>query len=435
MHIINIGTSIKSSSHYKVSNTSFLSGITFLDAELIFWNVSKSYNEMPISNKNSNIMAQFAKCIKNRKDEFDEFFEIGRTLIIIKPDFRDYVYRNGNQETKINFIDALGIKKPILKPVKGHVLEPIRDDHTEHFLYECKEYLSYTSKIVKSSGIPLLFIKDTKYIVAEYYNVKNGKIIILPDISFNPKREVEETNNFIHYTEGFIRSLKQKSVAKLEIPDWVDNYSFDIEKSESENYVKLNDKLCELKKSLNKSKELLNKYRFLKALFSSDGETLEKAVEFILKEIGFDIEKYKEKNRTDLIIKTKSKVAVFEIKGLTKSAKEQNAAQLEKWVSSYHVENGIEPKGILVVNTYKKLKLEERTDIDFPKQMLTYVNRKEQAIITGLQLLSIYLDFKTKKINKKKIESLLFDTIGEIIYKEHPMDLIQKINNDEEETT
>jgi len=61
-----------------------------------------------------------------------------------------------------------------------------------------------------------------------------------------------------------------------------------------------------------------------------------------------------------LILDYKGKIAVVEVKGLGKSAAENNAAQLEKWVSEYYLTKGIKPKGILIVNAYKDVPFKEQ---------------------------------------------------------------------------
>ena len=58
------------------------------------------------------------------------------------------------------------------------------------------------------------------------------------------------------------------------------------------------------------------------------------------------------KGRSDIIAKYGEVAIVAEIKGVTKSAAEKHAAQLEKWVAQYIEENEVSPKGMLIVNGF-----------------------------------------------------------------------------------
>lgn len=116
--------------------------------------------------------------------------------------------------------------------------------------------------------------------------------------------------------------------------------------------------------------------------------------------------------RDDLIIKYNEKIAVIEVKGVSKSAAEKHVTQLEKWVSEYHLKNEIKAKGILVINAFKDVPLSERKEKPFPDQMLPYSQKREHCLITGLQLLGLYLDCKNNPIKKEEIIEILFCTDG-----------------------
>ena len=431
MHILNIGLDLKTSPRFKVRKTSFLSGPTLLDADIIFWNVNSSYNNVfPGGYRNINetdknlAIANLEKAINNRKKELEEFFKIGRTLVITNPIFHRYEYKfkNGEENKILDYINCINIPKPNFESVYGENMKTIQEDFVSSFYRTNKRKLKYILKITKSSGIPLMFIKDTNYLVSEFYKVNNGYVLILPDVlSFSSPSESEV---FISSTLELIENLpKLERDSPRDIPDWVEEYTLDGESKELEKETKLLEKLKATQTSIEKTRENLSNFNFLKALFASNGDTLEQAVEFIFQEFGFDIDP-SEPNRDDLILKVDKKVAVVEIKGLSKSAAEKNAAQLQKWVTNYHLANDFNPKGILIVNTFRNEKLENRKNVDFPNQMLAYTTRMEHCLITGIQLLCIYLDFKAKKIKKNEIVKLLFDTIGEVKYTNNILEYI-----------
>lgn len=192
MNIININTQIISAENNNVTNTSFLSDDSLLDAELIFWDISKSYEYLPgssglnINNNYHKLAKEYKKLIAIRKNEFEEFFNIGRTLIITSPDFRIYEYKStiNHDKVTLDFIDSLEINKPIVEPKKGSNMEPLDEEHIKTFYSKSKQNLKFNFKIKKSIGNPLLYIKDTKHVVGEYYKIRNGIIIILLQFKF-----------------------------------------------------------------------------------------------------------------------------------------------------------------------------------------------------------------------------------------------------------
>ena len=116
--------------------------------------------------------------------------------------------------------------------------------------------------------------------------------------------------------------------------------------------------------------------------------------------------------RDDLILKFEGRVAVAEVKGVTKSAQEKHAAQLEKWVSEYFTEHGVHPKGILIVNPYCNLPLDKRTEQAFPNQMLKYSTNREHCLLTTVQLLGILLTTWDRPEIRPEIVRSIFDNVG-----------------------
>lgn len=431
MNIISIKIPLQSVAKYIVTNTNFFSNVTFLDAELIFWDVFSSYDIFPENIEKVHATSQerlnnWKQTIQRRKREFDEFFNIGRTLIITSPKFLRYKYKipGSTEITYIDYIDCLNIDKPQYESISGKNIKTIPEDFIDTFYELNKKNFIYNLKIVNPKGYPLMYIKDTKYVVAEFFRVKNGLIIIFPKIQPVPKNKVQSLP-FFNTVIDFVKKLSAFSTpGSNEIPVWVNKYVLPEEREEIVELSELNEKLEKTEAEINERKKNLLNYRFLKALFASDGGTLETVVGLVLREIGFEIEK-PANNRDDLIIRTGKKIAIVEVKGLKKSAAEKNAAQLQKWVSSYHAEKGDNPKGILIVNTFKNVRIENRKEADFPNQMIPYAKRMNHCLITGLQLLCIYLDFKSKKLKKKEIVDMFFNTDGELKYKENPMELIE----------
>jgi hypothetical protein len=104
--------------------------------------------------------------------------------------------------------------------------------------------------------------------------------------------------------------------------------------------------------------------------------------------------------------------AVVEFKGKAKSAAESDSAQLEKWVTEYHLENGVHPKGILVVNAWRDKPLPDRSQAAFPNQMLGYAEARGHCLVTGMQLLGAWLDVEKRSGRAIQIARALFKCSG-----------------------
>jgi hypothetical protein len=149
---------------------------------------------------------------------------------------------------------------------------------------------------------------------------------------------------------------------------------------------------------------LLKKY---KGLFTSTGEQLENTVKEVFEKLGFQMLPTI-KGRADIIAKYKDTDVVVEIKGLTKSASEENTMQLEKWVIEFREAEKRIPKSILLVNAFLKLPLEERKEKVFPSQMQKLSKGRGQCLITTTQLLCLFIEISNNpKCKEARIAELL----------------------------
>ena len=102
----------------------------------------------------------------------------------------------------------------------------------------------------------------------------------------------------------------------------------------------------------------------------------------------------------------------MEIKGLTGSAAEKNAAQLEKWASDFIDKNEKSAKPLLVVNAFRELPLEQRTEVAFPNQMLSYSKSRNHCLITTTQLLCLFIEITENPDCKDERINELLTTVG-----------------------
>jgi len=85
---------------------------------------------------------------------------------------------------------------------------------------------------------------------------------------------------------------------------------------------------------------------------------------------------------------------------------------LEKWVSGHFEQTGIEPKGLLIVNAFCDMPLDDRAEEAFPDQMRAYAARKSLCLLTSSQLLAILLACRAEPNCKERLVEEILDTVG-----------------------
>lgn len=89
-----------------------------------------------------------------------------------------------------------------------------------------------------------------------------------------------------------------------------------------------------------------------------------------------------------------------------------NAIQprIEEWILDYHVNTGVKPKGVLLVNAFREKPIVERTEPVFPKQMLDYSISREHCLISTTQFLCMFINCRNNKKSKEIIMEFIKTT-------------------------
>lgn len=420
-----------------ISHVLFRSTMSLLDYDLVLWDPSflfDDYSESPyqptyggykrLSNDES---VHLVDELNRRKTEMCDLLDNGRPLVIFVPTPTSIYYWTGQTEysgsgrnqkstsilKKFELNDALPVS--IIESVSsdGDSIEFRGDTVFKTYWDRMKEYHYFSAYFKSDIGKPFLFVKGTGKSVGTLVKTKKSFILLLPSINPNgdTKKETREiSKNFLEALQDLIKKLQMEQ-GDFSLPSWTDQYQLPEEKDQIKNLFEQESKLKELIDVISREKEKLNKLKEYKLLFSGTGKSLELVVKKIFEEIGFTVKEGKI-GRDDLILNYKGKIAVAEIKGLTKSASEANAAQLEKWVMEYLTENSIHPKGILIINTYNNLPLKDRKKEDFPHQMLKFSGNREHCLVTTIQLLGLFLKVKEDPNQRDTLIDELFNTVG-----------------------
>jgi hypothetical protein len=417
----------------------FNSPVSFLDYEFLVWNPARLFYEYETDfeyskykgyrNLNDDDSARITEDIARRKSEILELINLGRTVVIFLPPPDKCYYATG--ETTFSGTGRSRVTQRIVNSLELYSIIPVKNliataaegknvdfrggEPFRTYWTKVKDIHYYSAYLTNPIGKPFLFVKGTTKAIGTWIPTQKGVLLLLPPIY--PEEYCKTKKDFSSFCTVFIEALIElsnnlrKETGDFQLPDWAKRILLPGELKQRQDIQHKEVKISKALSEVSKLKEQLANTERYKLLLSGSGRALEIQVAEVLKEIGFTVEDPSE-GRDDLILKYDGRVAVAEIKGVTKSAAEKHAAQLEKWVSEYLSQNDIKPKGILIVNAYNNTPLEARSEPVFPDQMTIYSTNREHCLITTTQLLCISLFLRENPTQRNTIISDLLSTSG-----------------------
>lgn len=390
-----------------------------------------------------NESARLMNDMSRRKNEIIELLKQGNNIFVILPSEQYLYIRTGEKKYSgtgrnraitniVDSFDLLSFLPVDIEIVKatGQNIKYVGDERFNIIKENILHDLRYHSYLSKGEGKPLLQIANTTKSVGMLIEYLNGKIILLPEFAdedlYDSDSEWELALRKCINALIILDTKLKEGIGEFKLPEWTKNFLIPMEKEELKKLNMYKKQLEEIESKICSQEMEIKEMQRLKLVFSSTGENLEKICKEIFLKMGF-VDLPSENNRSDLVLKYGSRDIVVEIKGLNKSAGEKNAAQLEKWVSEHIEKYGKQPKAILLVNAFRNVKLDERKEDVFPKQMLKYATNREQCLLSTTQFLCLYLDCMKNQKKKEEIIERLLNTVG--VYSEYInfQDFIEKI--------
>lgn len=422
--------------------STFESDVSCFDFDLVIWDPAKSfmqyydsvygatYQGLPSLNETNS--AQIQADVKRRLYEFTEFLRSGRILVVVgRPPQSCFVDtgkirtsgtgRNAHRTkvvTNFDILSALPIEDPSFERATGNRVESVGDGPLQKFLRDHAKNLQYTATIGNPPGNAIARVKGTDRAVASVLKTDGGGLlVVLPETTFKPTwNEKTDTNDWpkaaADYQAGLLDSIQAAvGVAEVTRPTWADEYSpstvIDLQEEAAKQQVSVE----RARKRLAKAQGDIERELRWEQLYLGTGRQLELRVADVMKLLGGKVDEA-EPGRADWRVDFSGARVVLEVKGVTKSAAEKNAAQLEKWVAEDLENSGTSAKGILVVNTWRDLPLIERTEADFPDQMLAYSAARGHCLITGLDLFVIAAEIRKDPTRADFWRSKILSTTG-----------------------
>lgn len=240
-----------------------------------------------------------------------------------------------------------------------------------------RDAAEYASFLAVDVGQPLLQIRGSACTVAAHVRERDARVLLLPRLPDHYEVFEEATAHDPNAEVSWHVELTNALIALLDVlgteaplPAWADRVLLPGEEELRTKRERAEAAIGAAEQRRDRAELALYDLTARKHLIASDGPALEEAVAQALRALGFEVDGGPS-GRADLVARLGKKTAVVEVKGLTRSAKERDVAQLGKWVFEHHAEHGRQPKGILVANAWRSGPPAGRTQAAFPNQMRT----------------------------------------------------------------
>jgi hypothetical protein len=425
-----------------IETTQFRSDATFLDYDVVVWDPETTINEyrhreygevyMGLPSLGDDQSAHLLSDIARRRSEMRQLLELGRTIVIFAPTPQVFYVGTGDKTTsgtgrnakvtrlvrRQNFFEVFPFEMTAVA-AKGTKAEVRSGEPFAKFWRSMHDLLSYRAYFEVVDAVPLLAIRGTDKIVGAQLRIARGFVLIIPAPFWRTDEVLEEKaapealkleEKVVATLTELVSALRQET-GDFKLPAWSETYELAGEARQRQSLAGKERQRDALLLAINDAKDALATLEQRKILFTGSGVALETQVKNAFRALGFDVREGAP-GRDDFIAIRGSRVAVVEVKGVTKTAAEKHSAQLEKWVAGYYEANGQHPKAILVVNTYSETPLEDRPAANFPDQMLPYATGRGHALVTGVQLLGAWLDVEEHPERQDEVATSLLDATG-----------------------
>jgi hypothetical protein len=369
--------------------------------------------------------ARLISDVARRRKEVISFLEMGRVFVVLSSPPSHVYYATGESKrsgtgrnaTQINTVAPLDAVSACL-PVEiesteavGEGIEP-KDEGFRSVWRASRDAWYYRAIFTKYPGTPLATVSGTDKVIASIFRTKGGGIFLLLPALYpiidDTEQEGDSEDDVSKPLVSWITQLKGGKEAEL--PEWAERYKFPEDVQRSAKISELEETLTRVLDEIETLKSDQAGADQWKLLFTSSGSALEEQAKKAFSEIGFRVQDGPP-GRTDLKLEWEGRQAVAEVKGVGKSATEGNAAQLEKWISEERIAGAQDPKGILVVNAWRKEALEDRRET-FPHQMLKFSEQREHCLLTGFQLLAMARACREEPSRKSEVARSIMENIG-----------------------
>jgi len=408
--------------HPATNRVEMFSRNTLLDYEALILDVDGVVKEMtgnmPSYASTGRVERQEADAIEyyleERRKQITEIQKLGRPVIAFCSSTHTILVNSARPDINIgSYLPGAG---PAFHSSAGENVVFQGPEPYKTFAQKLDDLFCYAAILEPCPGKPLFFLKGTKKALGAVVEQSGKWTLLSPKLKPTPRTIISQNLTHPHrFVEAALELFRTRTVSGTEFapPAWQSSYILQPERPLLDRRNAERQALQQAQQKLSATEANLKALDELKRAFTSNGDVLVDIVANLLRSLGLTVEPGPEV-KDDLIARGHGHVFVIEVKGRDKTGSgEKDARQLDSWVSRYAHEHDQEkePKGLLIVNGYKDLPLDQRMEPTFPHAMLDYVQRKQQCAITGTQLLCLALEAQQQR-NEAAIVGELGATTG-----------------------
>jgi hypothetical protein len=322
-----------------------------------------------------------------------------------------------------------------LTPRTGNLVQPASAFAREFTPFE--SFFSYQYVVDGEKLVPLYKTSSVythnQETVAGFFRRGRGVIVFAP----------QPSNWHAEYLDAITRLREQQVASLSDLPEWADRFQNNEERAALERIALAERDLEDAHQRIEQEKGLIRGLNKEKVLYAGTDAVLVEETAKALREFGLAVVEGPHP-RADLLVWDGTHLAAAEVKGLKGSAKEADFRQVNTWVAEVNralaegpegrradpvliqysekltelgidvstALTGFECQGLMIIATFRKTSLADRTLASFPDPVAKLIQRFGVAALTGLDLYCLLQEVRSDPTRKQKIAEELLTLRG-----------------------
>ena len=209
---------------------------------------------------------------------------------------------------------------------------------------------------------------------------------------------------------------KMEEMTKTAPSTWCEDFSFpfiDLLKNE---HSQMAEQIRQMQARLSAVEGRINAVETLKTiLLTGENVALMSGTQEVLSRLGWQVQQSRT-NINELWLSRGDQVEVIaRVVHSTGAANRTEIAQLAESVIAFWDEYEIEPKGILIAQTWSSKHPSERSEPDFSPALQEFASKKHLSLMSTMQLLSMYKDIELNTMPVDEMRKRMIDTSGRLL--------------------
>lgn len=197
---------------------------------------------------------------------------------------------------------------------------------------------------------------------------------------------------------------------------WTSNFSFSYADGMKLEFTQMSEQVRQMQAHLSMLENKINTLESLKTrLLSSEQEGLMAAAQEVFIRLGYQVQPSRTNPNELWLSRGDQMEAIARMVRSQGAANRTEVAQLAESVISFWDEFEVEPKGILIAQTFFDKHPHERQEADFSSAVQDFSSKKHLCILSSMQLLAMFKDAETNSMSTDDMRRKLLDTNGKLL--------------------